>query len=92
MVDWTKTKEEYEHVRHIMVDNTPFGNVEIHLKNGAVYSGLLAKSSLGNNVGENLAAGKGPAITSIYGEFELILADKQKITLSALDVAFVRQV
>jgi hypothetical protein len=68
MVKWTTTPEEYEHARKVILE-MPYGQqVSITMKNGAILEGWIVGSSSGNDVGDNLTRGRGPIITSMYGE------------------------
>ena len=88
MPKWSKTPEEYAHVRSIIVDGPIYGKVVIGMQDGTQLSGLLLGVGSGNDAGENLKAGKGPVVTGIWGELRVQLEGGQMTTLDALDVAY----
>jgi hypothetical protein len=86
MVKWTTTPEEYEHARRVILE-MPYGQqVSITMKNGAVLEGWIVGSSSGNDVGDNLTRGRGPIITSMYGEIRIQLQNGHVLVLPALDI------
>lgn len=86
MVKWTTTPEEYEHARRIILE-MPYGQqVSITMKNGAILEGWIVGSSSGNDVGDNLTRGRGPIITSMYGEIRIQLQNGHVLVLPALDI------
>ncbi len=91
MARWTTTPQEYAHVRSIIVDGPIYGKVIIGMQDGRQIPGLLLGASSGNNVSENLDAGRGPIVTSIWGELSVQIDERKMITLDALDVAYVVQ-
>ena len=90
MTKWTKTKEEYDHVRNIVV-NYLYGNVTIMLQNGNIIKGCIVGSNSGNNIRENMNAGLGPVSTSLHGELRVETEDDQTVIVSALDVKHIMQ-
>ena len=86
MVKWTTTPEEYEHARKVILE-MPYGQqVSITMKNGAILEGWIVGSSSGNDVGDNLTRGRGPIITSMYGEIRIQLQNGHVLVLPALDI------
>jgi hypothetical protein len=86
MVKWTTTPEEYEHARRVILE-MPYGQqVSITMKNGAILEGWIVGSSSGNDVGDNLTRGRGPIITSMYGEIRIQLQNGHVLVLPALDI------
>ena len=86
MVKWTTTPEEYEHARTVILE-MPYGQqVSITMKNGAILEGWIVGSSSGNDVGDNLTRGRGPIITSMYGEIRIQLQNGHVLVLPALDI------
>jgi hypothetical protein len=89
MATWTKTPQEYSHVRSIIVDGPIYGRVTVLMKDGQLISGLLTGSNSGNNIAENMNAGLGPVVSSIWGEIRVQLADGKMVTLDALEISHV---
>jgi len=78
--------EEYEHARRVILE-MPYGQqVSITMKNGAILEGWIVGSSSGNDVGDNLTRGRGPIITSMYGEIRIQLQNGHVLVLPALDI------
>jgi hypothetical protein len=92
MAKWTTTPQEYAHVRSIIVDGPIYGNVEVTMNDGRKLRGFLTGSSSGNNVKENLDAGRGPIIDSIWGEIRIEPTGGNTLTLDAMEIFHVQQI
>lgn len=86
MAKWTSTPAEYEHVRKIILDIIGIQRVSITMKNGATLEGWVVGTSSGTDVGENLSRGRGPLITSMYGEVRIQVQNGHVIVLPAVDI------
>lgn len=92
MPKWTQGPAEYERVRKIML-NVPVAEYAIvRLKDGRHFFGWLSGTSQGTDVGENIARGLGPRVTSMWGEIRLGAVDGQStLVFDAMDVDSVQQ-
>jgi hypothetical protein len=86
MAKWTRTPAEYEHARKIILE-CPLGQTAfVTLKNGATIKGWIAGANTGTDVGDNLSAGRGPIVTSMYAEVKLQLENGQTLLIDAVDI------
>lgn len=86
MAKWTKSPTEYEHARKIILE-APYGQSSfVSLKGGTILKGWIAGTNSGTDVGDNLTAGRGPIITSMYAEAKLQLENGQTLLIDAVDI------
>ena len=90
MSKWTKTVDEYNQVRQIILDAMP-GPAFVTLKGGKILKGWIVGTNSGTDVGENLAAGRGPIITSMYGEVKLRLEAGETLLIDAVEIQAIGQ-
>lgn len=86
MARWTKTPTEYEQARKIMLDATGAQPMIVQLKGGEIIKGVVVGTHQGTDVGDNLSAGRGPVVTSMYGEVRLQKDEGQTLLIDALDI------
>jgi hypothetical protein len=88
MAIWTQTPAEYEHARQIILDATDFWGkrIRVHLTSGNTIDGWLVGTNSGTDVGQNMTAGRGPVVTRMYGEIQLLTETGQVIVLEAVGI------
>jgi hypothetical protein len=85
MSDWTKTPEEYEQVRKLM-NQVPFGNATVQLKNGKQLKGVIVGQSSGTDAGIKFASTGRPLVSSMWGEFRLRLENGSIVVITAREI------
>lgn len=85
MAVWTKNAQEYEHARKIILSSIDlFGRkTRVHLEDGNTLDGMVVGGGSGTNFGENIAAGRGAAVTAMWGEVRVVLEDNTERVLDA---------
>jgi hypothetical protein len=85
MPKWTESAQDYERVRKLILEIPGGELVSITLKNGTVIDGWVVGTTSGTDIGENLRLGRGPLVTSMYGEIRLQIQNGHVIVIDAVD-------
>ncbi|UVK46780.1 hypothetical protein BPNPMPFG_002488 [Mesorhizobium sp. AR07] len=86
MFGWSSSAEEYQHIRQVMVEAPFGGDVIVSLLNGQPLAGTIVGTNSMNDAADNIRAGRGPRITSIFCEITLLLDNGHKIVLNAMEI------
>ena len=86
MFGWSTNREEYDHVRKIILDAPLLTKAVVNLKGGNSISGVVSGTNSRNDAGENIRLGRCPVVSSIFGEIILRLDNGQALVLNALEI------